>query len=154
MPAPGRKPTPVAEKILLGNPGKRPLTTLVPKPRGGSLACPEEVRSDPIALERWEHYTTTTATGHLMPVDGPLLAELCLTMSMLKSARENLKKTGDVVKTPTGQWVQSPFLPIVNRQRDAVIKLASNLSLTVSERNRMGEHSGDDDDPTAHFFDA
>jgi phage terminase small subunit len=150
----GQKPKPVAEKILLGNPGKRALTTAVPKPKGGKLQCPEDVTADPVALAKWEHYTTTTTPGHLLPVDAPMLAELCLTWSMLVKARRDLKTTGDLVKTPTGQWVQSPFMPIVNRQRDAFIKLSSCLCIPPSERNRLGVHEGEDDDPVAHFFDA
>ena len=37
----GRKPKPVAAKIAAGNPGKRPLTTLVPPPAPGDMLCPK-----------------------------------------------------------------------------------------------------------------
>jgi len=150
----GRKPTPVSEKILLGNPGGRPLKTVVPKVKSGRIACPPEVADDPKALEYWEHFVTATGPGHLMPVDAPMLAELCLTLSMLHSARAKLRVTGDVMKSKDGGFYQSPWLTVVNRQREAMIKLMSNLALSTAERNRMGGHDVEDDDPTAHFFDA
>jgi phage terminase small subunit len=150
----GRKPTSTADKILLGNPGGRPLKTVVPKARAGRIAVPPEVEADPKAQEYWDHFTTTTAPGHLMPVDGPMLAELCYTMSLLHSARAKLRVTGDVMKSKDGNFYQSPWLTVVNRQREAMIKLMSNLSLSVAERNRMGGHDVEDEDPVAHFFDA
>jgi P27 family predicted phage terminase small subunit len=150
----GRKPTPVETKIVMGNPGRRPLTTAVPKPPRGPLVCPPEVADDAKALEYWRHYTSTTARGHLMPVDAPLLAELCSALAALHVARANLRKTGDLVKTPNGNWVYSPFFTMVKSHREAVIKLTSNLSLTVAERNRLGVNDDEADDPTDHYFDA
>jgi P27 family predicted phage terminase small subunit len=150
----GRKPSPASTKILLGNPGKRPVTTVVPKPRRGPLACPPEVEEDPVALSYWEHFLATTDPGHLMPVDAPLLAELCQTLSLLKSARAKLKVTGDIMQSKEGGFYPSPWLSVVRQQREAFMKLGSQLSLTVAERNRVGAHDAGDDDPTDHFFDA
>lgn len=151
----GRKPTPASTKILLGNPGGRPITTVVPKPRRGPLECPPEVEKDKVAKQYWEHFLTTTDPGHLMPVDAPMLAELCQTMSMLHSARAKLWVTGDIVKAKDGVTMYpSPWLAVVNRQREAMIKLMSNLALSPAERNRMGLHDAEDADPTDRFFDA
>lgn len=150
----GRKPTPAADKIVLGNPGKRPITTAVPKARSGFLVAPPEIGQDAKAQEYWDHFIATTTPGHLMPVDAPMLAELCLTLVMLHSARAKLRITGDVMKSKDGNLYPSPWLPVVNRQREAMIKLMSHLSLSVAERNRMGGHDVEDDDPTSHFFDA
>lgn len=151
----GRKPTPVETKILLGNPGGRALTTAVPKPRNGPIPCPEEVEADKIALEAWIHYTTTTDPGHLKPVDAPMLAELCLVISALKRNRAMLAKTGEMMQSKeTKAFYQSPFLSVVRHHREAMIKLCGQLSLSVAERNRVGVHDAEDDDPAARFFDA
>jgi phage terminase small subunit len=151
----GRKPTPVETKRIMGNPGGRPLTTVVPKARKGIIPLPPEVEEDPIALAAWQHYTTTTDPGHLMPVDGPMLAELCMVISALKRNRAFLAKTGEMLKSKeTGAWYQSPFLSVVRHQREAMIKLCGQLSLSVAERNRVGIHDADEEDPTSHFFDA
>ena len=150
----GRKPTPAAEKILVGSPGHRAITTVVPRPKGGVITVPPEVEQDAKAQEYWTHFITTTAPGHLMPVDAPMLAELCQTLSMLHSARAKLRVTGDVMKSKEGNLYQSPWLTVVNRQREAMIKLMSNLALSTAERNRMGGYDVEDEDPTSHFFDA
>jgi P27 family predicted phage terminase small subunit len=139
---------------MLGNPGKRPLTTVVPRPRTGIIPCPPEVAEEPEALKYWQHYVATTDPGHLMPVDAPLLAELCMTLAHLKAARAKVRKLGDILKTKDDQPYHNPWLSVVKREREAFMKLAGQLSLTVAERNRLGAHDVEDDDPTSHFFDA
>ena len=50
----GRKPKPVAAKIAAGNPGKRPLTTLVPAPAAGDMLCPQAVQRNARAFAYWK----------------------------------------------------------------------------------------------------
>ena len=39
---------------------------------------------------------------------------------------------------PTGPIIQSPWMPIVNRQTELARKLAADLALPPAERNRVG----------------
>jgi hypothetical protein len=57
----GRKPKPIADKAVRGNPGKRALTTIVPEPRRRDLICPLAVANNPIAKAYWDHFLGSTA---------------------------------------------------------------------------------------------
>lgn len=155
MAMPGKKPKTVAQKRVEGNMGKRALTTMVPKPRGGALVCPTAVMKNERALVYWDLYTGTAAPGHLAPLDAPLLARMCLCFALADEAWDDMVASGKLVKAPnTGLPIQSPFLPIWNRQNEIALKICSALCLPPAERNRLGAVDDDDDDPTAHFFDA
>jgi hypothetical protein len=77
----GRKPKPVAAKLAAGNPGKRPLTTLVPSPAPGDMLCPQSVQHNERAFAYWSMYLANAAPGHLSPIDAPLLARLCMALA-------------------------------------------------------------------------
>jgi len=149
----GRKPKTVAEKMLLGNPGKRPLKTLVPAPRRGTLICPVSVANNERAQVYWEMYLDNAAPGHLAPIDAPLLARLCLALAYADEATDKMHSSGMLVKAPnTGLPIQSPYMAIINRQTEIARKVAAELALPPAQRNRLGEHSADEADPVEHFF--
>lgn len=151
----GRKPTPVAVKKVTGNPGHRPMTTMVPPPRPGDLLCPMNVQNDPRALAYWQMYLANAAPGHLAPIDAPLLARLCKALSRADKAEAEMDQTGLLVKAPnTGLPIQSPLLSIVNGQTRIAAKIAAQLCLAPAERNRLGACDPDDHDPAAVYFDA
>jgi P27 family predicted phage terminase small subunit len=155
MALPGRKPKTVAEKRVMGNPGGRPLTTVVPEPRPGDLLCPRAVAEDPRALTYWEMFLTNTAPGHLAPIDAPLLARLCIALSLADEATDKMKTTGMLVKAPnTGLPIQSPFLPVINKQTEIIRKLMAELALPPAQRNRLGGFEAREDDPAEVYFDA
>src|SRR3954447_6426268 len=134
----GRKPKPVAAKRAAGNPGRRPLTTLVPSPAQGELLCPTVVQRNPRARAYWEMSLANAAPGHLSPIDGPLLARLCVALAYADEANEKIEATGMLVKAPhTGLPIQSPYLPVLNRQTEIARKLAAELALPPAQRDRV-----------------
>ena len=135
----GNKGKLVAEHIARGNPSKRELTTMVPQPMEGAMLCPQEVASNSRAQDYWDMFLANTAPGHLMPVDAPMLARLCLCLAMADEASENVAKTGMLVKSKTGIPMQNPYLPILNKQTELARKLAGELALQPSMRNRVGK---------------
>jgi phage terminase small subunit len=142
----GRKPKPVAAKIAAGNPGKRALMTLVPTPRAGEMLCPQSVARNERARAYWDMYLANAAPGHLTPIDAPLLARLCVALGYADEANEKLEDLGLLVKAPhSGLAIQSPYLPVMNRQTEIARKLASELALPPAQRNRVGSfdtHAG------------
>jgi hypothetical protein len=140
----GRKPKPVAAKIAAGNPGKRPLTTLVPAPAAGVMLCPTVVQRNPRARAYWEMYLANAAPGHLSPIDAPLLARLCVALAYADEANEKLEELGLLIRAPnTGLPLQSPYLPVLNRQTEIARKLAAELALPPAQRNRVGPYEPD-----------
>ncbi len=138
----GRKPKPVAVKAAAGNPGKRSLSTLVPPPRAGEMLCPVAVELNPRALAYWQMYLANAAPGHLTPLDAPLLARLCVALAYADEANEKIDAAGMLVKAPnTGLPIQSPYLPVLNRQTDIARKLAAELAIPPAQRNRIGPNA-------------
>jgi P27 family predicted phage terminase small subunit len=150
----GRKPTPVAEKELTGNPGGRALTTLVPPPRKRKPHPSPVVQQDARAMRHWELVMEEAAPGHIVRLDTAMLERFCKCMSRLEEAEEKLEQTSTMLKSPNGFPLQSPYLTVVNKQTELSIKLAGELGITPSMRNRLGAHDAEsaEDDPTAHFF--
>src|ERR1051325_10153600 len=140
----GRKPKTIAAKLAAGNPGKRPLTTLVPSPATGEMLCPTVVQRNPRARAYWEMYLANVAPCHLSPIDGPLLARLCVALAYADEANEKIEQLGLLIKAPnTGLPLQSPYLPVLNRQTEIARKLAAELALPPAQRNRVGPYGAD-----------
>ena len=135
----GRKPKTVAAKLAAGNPGKRSLTTLVPAPVAGDMICPKSVQGNPRAAAYWAMYLLNASPGHLSPIDAPLLSRLCIALAYADEATEKIEALGMLVKAPnSGLPIQSPYLPILNRQAEIARKLAAELALPPAQRNRVG----------------
>src|SRR3954469_19823821 len=76
----------------------------------------------------------------------PLLARLCVALAYADEANEKLEAMGLLVKAPnTGLPIQSPYLPVLNRQTEIARKLAANLALPPAQRNRVGPHGFEPD---------
>jgi Phage terminase, small subunit len=145
----GRKPKPVATKLAAGNPGKRPLTTLVPAPAPGDMLCPQSVQRNERAFAYWSMYLANAAPGHLSPIDAPLLARLCMALAYADEANDKIEELGLLVKAPnTGLPLQSPYLPVLNRQTEIARKLAAELALPPAQRNRVGPYGPEQDGPS------
>jgi P27 family predicted phage terminase small subunit len=150
----GHKPKTRAEKRITGS--HRVTGTAFPPPKRGPLTCPPAVANDPRALAHWRKIVGGVAPEHLAAIDEWMLARLCKAIARAEEAEETMERAGMVVKAPnTGLPIQSPWLPIVNRQTDIARKLAADLALTPSERNRAGLHQpAEEDDPAAQYFNA
>ena len=147
MARPGKKPRPVAERRAKGNPGGRSLVTIVPEPRMGVMMCPIQVAQNSRAKAYWDEYLANAAPGHLAPIDAPILAMLCMCLSRKDEAESAMEgkmlvqlRSAGQKKTdpPKGPIIQSPWMPIVNRQTELARKLAADLALPPAERNRVG----------------
>ena len=102
---------------------------------------PQVVDNNERARGYWDLYINSTAPGHLTPIDSPLLARLCMALAYADLANEKLEGAGLLVKAPnTGLPIQSPYLPVLNRQTEIARKLACELALPPSQRNRIGLH--------------
>jgi len=55
----GRRPKPTRLKVLIGNPGKRPLNSNEPHPEVALPDCPPEL--GPVARQEWERMTAQLA---------------------------------------------------------------------------------------------
>jgi P27 family predicted phage terminase small subunit len=106
------------------------------------------VESNARAKAYWDMYLVNAAPGHLTAMDAPLLARLCVALGYADEANEKIDATGMLVKAPnTGLPIQSPYLPVLNRQTEIARKLAAELSLPPAQRDRVGTYNAPNDEP-------
>lgn len=146
----GRKTKPTHLKVVAGNPGRRPLNTREPKPRGKLVDPPAWMNTD--QREAWQYAIDHAPAGLLFKLDRSILAVWVVAECIHREATEKLQASGLLVKTKNGQPMQSPFLPIVNRQAVVMLRAAEQLGFSPSARARVELHEPQEEDETEKFF--
>jgi P27 family predicted phage terminase small subunit len=132
----GRKPIPSAMKELAGNPGHRPLNAHEPRPESAIPACPAHLQGE--AKKEWRRLTKELAAVNVVSrMDRAALAALCQAWARWVAAEEELKKTGPIVKSPSGFPIQNPYLAVANKSMEPIVKLSAEFGLTPSSRTRI-----------------
>lgn len=132
----GRKPTPTALKIIAGNPGRRPLNAHEPQPRTDLTAAPDWLTERQRAT--WTEVVTLSPPGLLKDVDTSVFAVWVVAFDLYQEASEKLSRTGMLIKAPkTGVPMQSPYLAIVNKQAQIMMKAAAEMGFTPASRSRV-----------------
>ncbi len=144
MPA-GRPPKPTALKLLEGNPGHRPIggdpMWREPTPESGIPEPPEHL--DDRAKEIWFRLCDQLSKmGILTKADREVLALTCDTWSQYLQADAVLKKSGIIVKAPTGFPIQNPALSIANKAKAQLKVFLTELGLTPAARTKLRVPTG------------
>jgi P27 family predicted phage terminase small subunit len=136
----GRRPKPTRVKVLTGNPGKRPLNQLEPRPEPAIPDCPPQLGD--VAQREWNRLVHELAPLRLMTnLDCAALAAYCGAYALWADATEAIQKYGAMVKSPTGYPVQSPYVAIANRQAEIMMRIASEFGFTPASRSRISTAS-------------
>jgi P27 family predicted phage terminase small subunit len=132
----GPKPTPTYLKMLRGNPGKRALNNNEPMPEGDLTAPPDWMTETQKA--GWNYAIEHAPTGLLKKLDRSVLAVWVAAEDLHRRASEQVDKFGILTKAPnTGLPIQSPYLPVVNKQAQIILKAAEQLGFTPASRTRI-----------------
>lgn len=132
----GRKPTPTALKIVMGNPGKRPLNKLEPKPVTAMPTCPAHLM--PTAKAEWKRLARYLhRLGVISELDRAALAAYCQAYGRWVEAEKKLKETPILLRTPAGYVQPSPWLAISNKNVELMHKFMSELGLSPVSRSRV-----------------
>lgn len=142
----GKRPTPTYLKIVANNPGRRPLNTAEPQPQGDLKTAPLWLTEQ--QRENWAYAIAEAPPGLLKRLDSALLTIWVIAEDLHRQASEKLAQTGMLVKAPhTGLPIQSPYMPIINKQASIMIKAAAELGFTPSSRTQISS-----DRPTQNAF--
>jgi P27 family predicted phage terminase small subunit len=122
--------------MLTGNPGKRRLNEDEPRPNPNIPECPPEL--GPVARTEWDRLVDELAVLRMLTnLDRAALAAYCGAYALWAEATVQLQKYGAMIKSPTGFPIQSPYLSIVNRQAEIMMRIASEFGFTPASRSRI-----------------
>ena len=137
----GRKPKPTALKELEGNPGKRRLNQREPKPTGDLYAAPGWMTDS--QREGWAYAITHSPHGLLKHLDRSVLAIWVVAEDLHREAAEKIAQYGLLTKSPNaGLPLQSPYLAILNKQAQLMLKAGSELGFSPASRTRVQVETG------------
>jgi P27 family predicted phage terminase small subunit len=135
---PGRHPTPTHLKVIRGNPGKRKLNTQEPKPVGDLKNPPAHFEADEELRDVWNYAIEHSPPGLLKMIDASVLETWCTAHVLHRRALAEVRKHGLLVKAPnTGLPIQSPYLPVVNKQALIMLRAIDHLGFSPASRTRI-----------------
>lgn len=141
----GRRPKPTHLKLLQGNPGKRPLNPNEPRPKVEIPSVPEHLTE--AAKAEWNRIAEILARlGLLSTLDRAALAAYCTVYGRWVEAEEALKKSGTVVKSPSGYPMVSPYLVVANRALEQMRAFMVEFGLSPASRSRISVNAQESED--------
>lgn len=138
----GRKPKPAAVKRAEGNPGKRRVGREAAAASKGLPSCPAHL--SPAAKAEWRRVAGQLPAGLVGQLDRAALAAYCQHYGRWVAAEKQLASEGDLVVSPNGHLVQSPWLAIAAKSAERMLKVAAELGLTPVARTRLAVPDGED----------
>jgi P27 family predicted phage terminase small subunit len=98
--------------------------------------CPPEL--SPAARQEWARLGAELSKLNLVThLDRGALATYCAAYGFWAEAMQQIQKFGTMVKSPTGYPMQSPYLPVANRQAEIMMRIASEFGFTPASRSRI-----------------
>jgi P27 family predicted phage terminase small subunit len=147
----GRRPKPTHLKLLQGNPGKRRINANEPKPPVEILPAPDHLSDS--AKAEWERMAKVLAQlGLLTSIDGVAFEAYCTLVARWREAEEALKKTGPVVKSPSGYPILSPYYTVANQSLNQMRAFLVEFGMTPSARSRISLRNAEQRDPMEDFL--
>jgi len=136
----GRKPKPTQQKILEGNPGRRPLNQAEPRHPVLSSDVPRELATDEEARLEWLRLEPLLkGSRQITQADRAALIACCLEWSRYLHAIQQVADKGPVIASPNGYPIINPWLSIATKALAGCNKLWPELGLTPSSRSRVKE---------------
>ena len=143
----GPKPKPTHLKIIAGNPGKRPINKREPNPIGNLKQAPNWMNDSQQKI--WQIGIKNAPAGLLKELDESIFVTWVVAKDFHKDATQMIAELGMMVTTPnTGEQVQNPYMAVVNKQAQIMMKAAAEMGFTPSSRTRVviddGNNRGDE----------
>jgi P27 family predicted phage terminase small subunit len=134
----GRKPQPTRLRVLRGNPGKHPYNEKEPTPTVLANAPPPDWL-DGEAKAEWERIAPMLGRLHLITeTDLNALAAYCEAWATWKTATQQIRKWGMVLKSPDGDIPKvSPYVKIAHNALLQMRGLLIEFGMTPSSRARI-----------------
>ena len=139
----GRKPKPTQMKVLQGTFRKDRANPAEPKPKKEMPPCPDFLEG----MARKEYFRIgrkLERIGVLTEVDDLALIGLCQSWAEYLEATEQVRKTGMLVKAPSGYPILNPYVTLANQALKRVKAFLTEFGMTPSSRTRIAAAPADD----------
>lgn len=148
----GRKPKPTHLKLLDGNAGQRPINQDESMQEGEIESAPAWLT--PKQKEIWNEALAAAPPGMLRSLDASIFCVWVVARAVHQEAAEKVGKFGAMIKSPTtGQPIQSPYVGIMNRQAQIMMKAVSEMGFSPTSRARVKiQKPAASDDPFADIM--
>lgn len=137
MPGRGRKPKPTRQKLLAGNPGKRPLNENEPQ-------FTELTHIDPPAwleghaLTMWHTVMPELLAAKILTVpDIANVEAYCMSYKMWRQAEQDVDTNGITIRTAQGGTAKNPAVTVINEAKKQMMQFGALLGLDPSSRTRL-----------------
>ena len=128
---PPKTPSNIAH--LRSNPSNRPAPVLEPAPGLQRLRAPKGMSAS--AQRRWRRLSTTLYQARVLTaMDESALKLLVDSLEQYELANAEVQKSGLIILTTNGNYVQNPYLAIANRASDRIMRLLGQFGMTPSSR--------------------
>lgn len=132
----GRRPKSPELKLLQGSRGKKPKSNGQLKPLAEKLDPPFFIKGD--SLEAWNRLEPELRRlGILTVVDRGIFAAYCRAYGLVCEAERLIQETGLFLETPSGIQRLHPIVTARNDAMRMMLRLAAELGITPSSRNRV-----------------
>lgn len=139
----GAKPAPSAMKLLLGNPGRRPISEHEVTPDSSAPVCPDWLGE--VGRAYWQAVMDAMPSGFIRSVDGQLLSQYCHAWEEFHLSRKALETEGRSVTSDNGVTRVNPTLTVMNNAADRIRRLAACFGFSPADR--VGLDFGGEDQP-------
>jgi P27 family predicted phage terminase small subunit len=147
----GRKPKHPKIKLLEGNPGKRPITSVMDKEPKKKIKKPEFF--DKYASRIWDELAPQLITdGRLTPLTKAGFEILCVLKGRTIKIEEELQRQDFLKQGYRKDSVKNPLLTIYKNTVDQFFKFAAEYGLTPQSRQRLVLEPSEPDDPFLRFI--
>jgi P27 family predicted phage terminase small subunit len=147
----GRRPKPTHLKLLQGNPGKRAINKNEPRPSVEMPPAPDHL-SEAARTEWTRMGEQLHRLGLLTSIDRAAFAGYCVVWARWAEAEEALKKTGPVVRSPSGYPMLSPYYTVANQSLSQMRSYLVEFGMTPSSRSRTSVRNMEQADPLEEFL--
>jgi P27 family predicted phage terminase small subunit len=146
----GRKPTPIALRLLRGNPGRRRLPKQQAKPAAGAT-CPRSLSAE--ARAEWRRLQPELLRlGLLSRIDRAAFAAYCEAWADFRWAVVTIKAEGRVIESGNHTRMPHVAMTIKRGAMKAIREFASEFGFTPASRMRVEMAPPDGEDPDAARF--
>lgn len=117
----------------------------VPEGRGDLWAPPDWFNDEQRA--EWHYAIDNAPLGLLTATDRGVLSIWCVASVEYSKAVGEVRRLGQVVKTADGNPIQNPFLGIVNRQANIMMRSGAEMGFSPASRMAFGKSAGEEGRP-------